>query len=178
MQYSSCLKRLLSMHLEASIHIRRSPRNVWAFLGDVSNVARWDRGVSRSEPASSTPDGVGFEFHTYAHPRVNSRGGEWGKMSYRITSVDPIRGCTIQLTSTAGNARYFKSAEWRFRIEGEHGGSRLFCVACFVLKWQYLLLAPILFSMEKVICTDLECLKAKLEIPVPDTGSPPESALV
>jgi uncharacterized protein YndB with AHSA1/START domain len=151
------------MHLEASVHIRRSPQDVWAYLGDVSNIAVWDRGVSRTEASSSTPPGVGFEFDTFAHSRGNSLDGTWGKMSYRIADIDPERGCTIQLISTTGNARYFKSAEWRFRVEAEQDGSRVFCIAAFTLKWQYLLLAPLFLAMKKAIRTDLDQLRAKLE---------------
>ena len=151
------------MQLESSVHIRRSPEDVWAYLGDVSNVAAWDRGVSRTETPAGTPAGVGFEFHTFAHPRGKSIDGSWGRMSYRIAEIDPIRGCTIQLTSTTGNARYFKSAQWRFRVESEQDGSRIFCSALFTLRWQYLLLAPIFLAMKRAIHTDLEQLKAKLE---------------
>lgn len=151
------------MHLESSVHIRRSPKDVWAYLGDVSNVAAWDRGVSRTEGSSATPPGVGSEFDTFAHPHANSRDGSWGKMSYRIAEIDPIRGCTIQLISTTGNARYFKSAEWRFRVEAEQEGSRVFCAAIFSLKRRYLILAPIFLATKKAIHKDLEQLKAKLE---------------
>jgi uncharacterized protein YndB with AHSA1/START domain len=151
------------MQLESSVHIRRSPEHVWAYLGDVSNVAAWDRGVARSEATSSTPPGVGFEFDTFAHPRGKSADGSWGKMSYRITDIDPVRGCTIQLTSSAGNARYFKSAQWRFRVESELGGCRVHCVAVFMLRWRYLVLAPVFLAMKQAIRTDLEQLKAKLE---------------
>ena len=152
------------MRLDTSIHIRRSPQDVSIYLGDVSNVAAWDRGVSRTEASPDTPTGVGFEFETYAHPRGHSRDGAWGKMSCRISDIDPVRGCTIQLTSTTGNARYFKSAEWRFRVEPEREGSRVFCTALFQLKGRYLVLAPILLSMKRTIRTDLEQLKAKLEV--------------
>ena len=151
------------MRLGSSIHIQRTPQDVWAYLGNVSNVAAWDRGVSRSEIATGTPPGVGFEFDTFAHARSNSCDGSWGKMSYRITDIDPVRGCIVQLTSTTGNARYFKSAEWCFRVEPEANGSRVFCTAVFTLKWRYVFLAPILFSMTKAIRTDLEHLKTKLE---------------
>jgi hypothetical protein len=151
------------MQLESSIHIRRSPEEVWAYLGNISNVAAWDRGVSRAEPTSTAPPGVGFEFHTFAHPRLNSQDGEWGKMSYRITDIDPVRGCTIQLTSTTGNARYFRSAEWRFRVEPEYDGSRLSCAAHFKLRWQYLILEPVFLTTKNAIHRDLEQLKIKLE---------------
>ena len=151
------------MRLESSIHIRRPPEDVWAYLGNVSNIAAWDRGVSRTETSSGTPPGVGFEFDTFAHPRGNSRNGECGKMSYRITDIDPVRGCAIQLTSTDGNARYFKSAEWRFRVDPEQDGCRVFCAAVFTLRWPYLFLAPVFLAMKRAIRTDLKQLKAKLE---------------
>ncbi len=151
------------MHLRSSVHVRCTPENVWAYLGDVSNVAAWDRGVSRSEANTATPPGIGFEFETFAHARSNSRDGSWGRMSYRIAEIDPVRGCTVQLTSSTGNARYFKSAEWRFRVEPEANGSRVFCTVVFHLKWRYLVLAPIFLAMKRAICTDLEQLKAKLE---------------
>jgi hypothetical protein len=151
------------MLLESSIYVRRSPEAVSAYLGNLSNVAEWDRGVSHTEAISDAQPGVGFEFNTIAHPRGRSHDGSWGKMSYRITDIDPVRGCTVQLTSTTGNARYFKSAEWRFRVEAEPGGSRIFCAAVFALKWQYLILAPVFRTMKNAIHTDLEQLKAKLE---------------
>jgi len=151
------------MHLESSIYVRRSPEAVSAYLGNLSNIAEWDRGVSRAEALCAAHPGVGFEFDTIARPRGKSRDGSWGKMSYRITDIDPVRGCTVQLTSTTGNARYFNSAEWRFRVEAEPGGCRVFCAAVFTLKWQYLILAPVLRAMKNAIHTDLEQLKAKLE---------------
>lgn len=151
------------MKLESSVYIRRPVDDVWAYLGDVSNVAAWDRGVQRTESDFNSRPGVGFQFDTFAHPRGNSPDGSWGKMSYRITNIDPVSGCTIQLTSTKGNARFFKSAEWRFRVQAESDGSRVFCAAVFSLKWRYLFLAPIFFSMNRAIRADLEQLKAKLE---------------
>lgn len=86
-------------------------------------------------------------------------------MSYRITEIDPVNGCTVQLTSKSGNARYFKSAAWRFRVEAESGGSRVFCTAEFTMRWQYALLAPVLYGMKNAIRTDLEQLKRVLEAP-------------
>ncbi len=151
------------MHLESSVFVHRPPEEIWAYLGDVSNVAAWDRGVSRTESSSATPAGVGFEFDTFAHPRGRSGDGAWGKMSYRIAETDPVRGCTVHLTSSDGNARYFKSAEWRFRVEAEPGGSRIFCAAVFSLKLRYLILAPVFITMRKAIRNDLEQLKKAIE---------------
>jgi hypothetical protein len=151
------------MRLGSSIFVRRPPGLVWDYLGNLSNIASWDRGVSRSESTSGAQPGLGFEFDTFAHTRGESRDGSWGKMSYRIAEINPVRGCTVQLTSTAGNARYFKSAEWRFRVEAESGGSRVFCDAVFALKWRYFVLAPVFLGMKSAIRRDLEQLKQKLE---------------
>ncbi len=151
------------MQLEASILIHRTPEDVWKYLSDVSNVARWDRGVAsvRTNPTSSP--GVGFEFDTLAHPRGSDAAGEWGKMSYRITEADPAAGCTVSLTSSSGNARFFKTAEWRWRVDPVTEGSMVTCVAHFRLRFPYVLLAPIFYSMKKGIQSDLQYLKQTLD---------------
>jgi hypothetical protein len=102
------------MKLEEAVTIRRTPEGVWAYLGDLSKVSEWDRGVAATRPTSSSAPGVGFEFATVAHPGAGGYGGERGGMSYRIAAGDPTRGCTVQLTSRDGNARFFKEAQWRF----------------------------------------------------------------
>ena len=35
------------MNLEATVLIHRTPERVWAYLGDASNVPKWDRGVAK-----------------------------------------------------------------------------------------------------------------------------------
>ena len=67
------------MHLETAIVIQRPPEEVWAYLGDISNVSKWDRGVSATRQTSHGPSGVGLEFDTLAHPKGKVDGGEWGK---------------------------------------------------------------------------------------------------
>jgi hypothetical protein len=151
------------MHLETAIVIQRPPEEVWAYLGDISNVSKWDRGVSATRQTSHGPSGVGLEFDTLAHPKGKVDGGEWGKMSYRIVETDPIRGCTIQLTSSSGNARFFKTAEWRFRVEPAAEGAWVVCAAYFKLRFPYIFLAPIFYGMKKAIHSDLESLKQAVE---------------
>jgi hypothetical protein len=151
------------MKLEQAVTIRRTPEEVWAYLGDVSKVSEWDRGVAATRPTSSSAPGVGFEFDTVAHPRAGGYGGERGKMSYRIADADPIRGCTVQLTSRDGNARFFKEAEWRFNVEPVAGGARVLCAAHFKLRFPYIVLAPIFYGMSSAIRSDLENLKRALE---------------
>jgi len=133
------------------------------FLGEPANVAKWDRGVSEVSLKNSTaPLGPGFEFDTLAHP--SQRGlKDRGRMSYRIKDVDPTGHCTVQLTSRDGNARFFKMAEWRFHVEEAPEGSWVRCVAVFTLRWQYLFMAPLLYSARKAILIDLELLKRSIE---------------
>ena len=122
------------MYFEGSITISRPCQEVWDFLGDISNISKWDRGVSRAEPIGESVPGVGFEFETFAHPRAASPTGEWGKMAYRITEIDPVRRSTaIELTSRTGNARYVQSAVWYFRSEEVPEGSCVFSAVDFKL---------------------------------------------
>lgn len=101
------------MQLASSILIDRPPVQVWAFLGNPVNVAKWDRGVAGVEEDSLAPRGVGFEFHTIAHDRLHLP--DKGRMSYRISEVSADAGrCVVELTSRTGNARFFKSAAWQF----------------------------------------------------------------
>jgi uncharacterized protein YndB with AHSA1/START domain len=151
------------MKLEGTVTIRRTPEEVWAYLGDVSNVSEWDRGVAATRPTSSGAPGVGFEFDTLAHQKAGGCGQERGKMSYRISDADPERGCTVQLTSRDGNARFFKEAEWRFNVEPVAEGARVVCAAHFRLRFPYLVLAPVFYGMTRAIRSDLENLKRILE---------------
>lgn len=129
----------------------------------MENIAAWDRGVANTAVTSDSATGVGLEFDTFAHARGNDSAGAWGKMSYRVTQSDPATGCTVRLTSTAGNARFFRDAEWRFRVEAVPEGSRVFCTAAFVLRRRYFFLGPVLRFMKNAIRRDLNQLRARLE---------------
>jgi|SRR5579872_4929333 len=149
------------MRLSSDILIDRTPEQVGAFLDDPANVAKWDRGVASVEE-SSTPRGAGFEFDTLAHNQLNLR--DRGRMSYRIREVDPVAGlCVVELTSKAGNARFFKSAEWHFQVRPEGEGARLTCTAAFDLRLRYCFLAPLLYWKRDAILLDLTLLKRAVE---------------
>ena len=151
------------MHLEAKILVRRTPEEVWSYLGNHSNVPEWDRGVGSVRHNPDTPQGVGFEFETLGKPDGSDSGAERGRMSYRITETDAVNGCTVQLTNSDGNARYFKQAEWRFKVDPDPQGAWITCAAHFKLRLQYIMLAPAFFMMRKAIHRDLESLKRVLE---------------
>ena len=150
------------MQLSSRIIIERTPQQVWAFLGDPANVSKWDRGVAAVEESASTSRGVGFEFDTIAHDRFSLP--EKGRMSYRISEVDPEAGrCVVELTSRTGNARFFKRAAWQFDVAGDDGGSILTCTATFKLRSRYLFLAPVLYLKRKAILLDITLLKRAVE---------------
>lgn len=146
------------MHLETRILVHRSPADVWIYLGDLGNVPKWDRGVESVRPIAESTSGGGVEFETLARS-----GRQQGRMAYRVTDADPARGCTIELTNSDGNARYFKQAQWLFQVHPDPQGSWVTCAVDFRLRWRYLFLAPILFTMRRAIHRDLESLKAALE---------------
>src|SRR5215471_19112079 len=152
------------MHLESSIRIERPPERVWSFMSEVSNIPKWDRGVAAVAHSASGVTGVGSEFDTVADVDAPSDARSNGRMSYRIVDIDPDRHqCRVELTSRDGNARYFKRASWTFRAVGADGGTLLTCSADFVLRVQWLVLAPALYLMRRAITNDLRQLKAVLE---------------
>jgi hypothetical protein len=152
------------MHLESQIVIHRQPADVWAFLGSIENVAKWDRGVVRTTATKVAAEGVGTEFSTFA--RADS---DWGKMSYRVVEASPDH-CKLQLTSRDGNARIFRSGCWTFRIEAHPEGTLVRCCVDFSLRLRYLFLAPLLYGKRSAVLTDLEFLKRAIES-APDANS-------
>jgi hypothetical protein len=85
------------MRLQADVIVRRSPGTVAAFMGDVRNIARWDRGVSGVRVAEGVTPGAGFAFETLGHP--GSAAADGGRMAYEVSAVGP-QGSTVRLTST------------------------------------------------------------------------------
>jgi len=149
------------MRLQAEVTVRRAPHDVAAFLGDVRNIPRWDRGVAEVRASSDAVRGVGFAFETVGY-RGSATGAEDGRMAYEVSSVDANES-TVRLTSTTGNARYFKDASWHFRLDPVPEGTRVGCAVEFTLRLRYLFLAPVLFLMRQAIRDDLERLRRVLE---------------
>lgn len=136
------------MHLESTIVICRSPEEVGRFLGDVSNISKWDRGVAEARENSDGPMQVGSEFETLAPIHLGGNKSNRGRMGYRIAEVGNDY-CKVQLTSTDGNARFFKNAEWIFRTKAAGENTLLTCSVNFVLRARYLALAPIFWMMRE-----------------------------
>lgn len=156
------------MHLESTIVIRRSPQDVGRFLGDVSNISKWDRGVAEASQNSDGPMQVGSEFATLAPADTSGNKSHRGRMGYRIAEVGNDY-CKVLLTSTDGNARFFKSAEWTFRTKPAGENTLLTCSVNFMLRARYSVLAPVFWMMRGAIRRDLSQLKSALEKDVPIT---------
>jgi len=157
------------MRLESTIIIHRAPEDVGRFLSDIANVEKWDRGVGSSRAISGSP-GVGFEFETLGRSDSAFASPEKARMAYRIVQAD-AGGCTVALTSSDGNARFFKTAQWQFRLAPAPEGSLLTCCADFTFRLRYIFLAPIFYLKRRAIQMDLKALKQTLEggtIPEPN----------
>lgn len=154
------------MQLSSHIVVNKGKDEVASFLADPQNVAKWDRGVKAVERREAMiPVGEGFEFTTVGY---DAAAPNHGRMCYRIGQTDPEAGCRVDLVSHDGNARYFKSASWSFRVVGQpetasNKRSRVECVVRFNLRLRYVWLAPILFVMKGAIKRDLMALKRVLE---------------
>jgi hypothetical protein len=156
------------VRLESSIAIHRPPEIVWAFLGDVSNLPKWDRGVARAVEAQQTQaamaPGEGYEFHTEAHAISPGNASDNGRMAYRVASVDAeAQRCIVDLTSRTGNARFFRRARWIFQVTPTLSGSRVTCAVEFKLRPVYFFMVPLLWFTQGAIHLDLENLKRVIE---------------
>lgn len=149
------------MRLKSTIIIHRRPDEVGRFLSDIGNVEKWDRGVGSSRAISGSP-GVGFQFETLGRSDSGFASPEQARMEYRIVEVEPDR-CIVALTSSTGNARFFKNAHWEFRLSPVPEGSLLTCCANFTLRLRYMFLAPVLYLNRRAIQMDLHALKQHLE---------------
>ncbi|MGH9623118.1 MAG: SRPBCC family protein [Bryobacteraceae bacterium] len=152
------------MQLSSDIVINKSREEVWSFLAEPRNIAKWDRGVKAVEIDNATLSGEGLEFTTVG---CDASAPNQGRMTYRIGQPDQEADSRVDLTSREGNARYFKSAYWSFRVlESERGPDKTSRIECFVhfdLRPRYLWLAPVLFFMKGAIKRDLIGLKRVLE---------------
>ncbi len=102
------------MILTSSIVVERPPAEVWAFSATYPICPSGTAAIARAiETNASGARGVGTEFHTESPGNFADR----GRMAYRVASVDEAaHRCTIDLTSSGGNARFFKRAQWIFEV--------------------------------------------------------------
>lgn len=152
------------MQFAGDIVVNKSKEEVWGFLAEPQNIPKWDRGVKAIEPGKMPRSSEeGFEFTTVGY---DAAALNQGRMSYRIGQTGLEAGCRVDLISHDGNARYFKSAYWLFRVQQSESGpksSRIECSVHFDLRLRYVWLAPVLFFMKGALNRDLIGLKRTLE---------------
>ena len=70
--YQACesLNEVQAVRLQSRIIISRSAEQVWEFLGELSNIPQWDRGVAGVKSPSPGPMGVGSTFSTFAREQA------------------------------------------------------------------------------------------------------------
>ena len=139
------------MKLCDEVRIDRPVDDVWAFLVDVDNLPRWDRGVARVEWKTGD-GGVGSTFDTLAH-------GERGRMSYELTEVESRHHYAVVTRSS-----FFRLAEWRFLLDDIDGDTKVTCICEFSLRRRYLAMAAVLRLIGgRAIRRDLEQLRLEVE---------------
>ena len=139
------------MRLEETTAIARSVEQVWGFFEDLDNLPRWDRSVARVERTSGT-NGAGMTFDTYAKD-------DRGRMSYELTELMPPNQYAAVTRSGV-----FRLAEWRFRLDGIEGGTKVTCISEFSLRLRYIALAPVLRVLGRsAIRRDLGQLRVVIE---------------
>lgn len=152
----------MAMRIEENISINRRPDQVWSFLGDTSNLPTWDRGVAQVIHTKGNPGEVGFEFDTIAPAGVADR-HDRGRMSYRVVAAGPDN-CTVELTSTTGNARFAKpGAHWYFHSKYVEGTTLLTHGVKFKLRFRYLILLALFYALKGALRGDLQRLKCVIE---------------
>lgn len=87
------------MRLSSNIVIDKSKDEVWNFLAESQNIAKWDRGVKAIEAveAGMSPGKV-FVFTTVGYDIASNQ----GRMTYQIRRTEPVTGCRIDLISREG----------------------------------------------------------------------------
>ena len=92
------------------------------YLGDVSNVAKWDRGVGEARVISDGPMQVGAEFETVGLPGARDGAGMHG-MGYRVAEVEGNRS-VVELTSRDGKPDFFEELCGSFGLSRRLVGRR------------------------------------------------------
>ncbi|MCA6123457.1 SRPBCC family protein [Bradyrhizobium sp. WSM 1704] len=144
------------MRLSDSVTVSRTAGEIFRFMTEPQNLARWDRSVVKVIETSSRPVNVGTTFDTIG-PSI--RGKEGLKTSYEVLRIEPDRHLEVRVT----HSNFFKTAVWCTELEPLGEATRLVCAVDLTLRLRYLPLAPVLLLNKGAITRDLGYLKAELE---------------
>ena len=82
------------IQFDVSIKINRPPEQVFAYVADEKNMARWNSAVQSVQQTSPGPISVGATYHM-----VRQLPQGWAYNSYKITAYQPNQALTIETTS-------------------------------------------------------------------------------
>ncbi len=142
------------IQVKASVYIRRSPEEVFAYLSNFENNPKWQSGMVSAKFTSPGPLQVGSTYSQEARflgrPVISE---------FEVVEYEP--GRRVKITSTSGT---FPITVTRFVEPDEDGGSRVSAVVEGDASGVYRLAEPILRSMVKrSVQGDYERLKSVLE---------------
>ena len=100
-------------HVERSADLPVDPERAFAFLADLSNLPRWQSGVTRAEQTSDGPIAVGSTARVETHVM-----GQGVEADLRVTELDPPRRLVLA-TEVAGI-----KVDAILTLEAHDGGSR------------------------------------------------------
>ena len=146
-----------TLQLGASVQIDRPVAEVKAFLEDLDNLARWDRGVVKVFHPTNGPLGVGSEFSTLGPALPGKR----GKISvYRLTHVADDSNAVELLDN-----RVFERAVWTTRFASTPTGKEtdVRCQVSASIRPRYFFFAWVLRLFRQAIADDLYYLKRAIE---------------
>ena len=144
------------MHLESRILVETSLENVWKFLEDPQNLAKWDHSVDHIEITSSSENLNELTFDTDG-PASKEKDGFI--TSYKIGEIR--KGEFIDIIVTKANL--FSKGVWRMATEQINDKTKINCNVDFTLKKRYWIIYPILYLKRGAIFRDLSFLKNEIE---------------
>jgi hypothetical protein len=139
---------------ESSIMIRQPVDEVFAFVSDLGNAPKWQKGVVQSRRASEGPLRVGTRFEEDV--RILGRHTDTVCV---VTVFDPPRQFAFRSTAS-GVVEY----EGRFTCSPHEGGTRLDLSGKMQLKGLWRLVEPVFARETKTeIMREMEAIKRSLE---------------
>ena len=145
------------MHLESTILVNKSEEQVWEFLNDITNLARWDHSVEKVIITSGDKKNpIGLTFDTIGPAKPGKTGL---KTSYEVITYIPTKSSDAKVT----HSNLFKQAVWKNKTEKGTNGTFITISVDFSLKHRFKLLYPIIYLRKGAIDRDMRFLKEAIE---------------
>ena len=105
------------MNIERTIHIERSPADLWPWLTETERVQRWNPGIVSDEPTTPGPTGVG----TRTKMKLRE-GSEIVDYDTELTAYEPDRLVALEMR---GGKLGASPMHVRYTVSSLNGGSEL-----------------------------------------------------